>query len=385
MAFSRTIDQRRAAATLASGLALSAGGAVLVFAWQAGWWATIFGATLCVLWLIGLGCWSALHRSSEVAPLTTGPANPEGLPLRPLLDQVPVPLLRIDGEDARAINQAARALFGTDDRILPPPPELLDRTGDRLRHEGRSWRINAVETGPGQRLAVLIDVEAAERAAEVRANDEMIDILGHELLNGLSPIVSLADSAVTAAAHGDAMLPDVLATLARRVEGLESFTRAYRALSRLPDPVPASVSLRDFAEDLARLFASRFGTAVTLCIDVPDRIATLDRDQLTQALWAILQNGAEAALIAAPPCRVDLSIEVEQGRVTMRVIDTGGGIDTPDRTRIFRPFFTTKPQGSGIGLCLARRIVRAHGGDLRLLPVASAEFELQVPDDRTVA
>ncbi len=385
MAFSRTIDQRRAAATLASGLALSAGGAVLVFAWQAGWWATIFGATLCVLWLIGLGCWSALHRSSEVAPLATGPANPEGLPLRPLLDQVPVPLIRIDDEDARVINQAARALFGTDDRILPPPPELLDRTGDRLRHEGRSWRINAVETGPGQRLAVLIDVEAAERAAEVRANDEMIDILGHELLNGLSPIVSLADSAVTAAAHGDAMLPDILATLARRVEGLESFTRAYRTLSRLPDPVPASVSLRDFAEDLARLFASRFGTAVTLCIDVPDRIATLDRDQLTQALWAILQNGAEAALIAAPPCRVALSIAVEQGRVMMRVSDTGGGIDTPDRTRIFRPFFTTKPQGSGIGLCLARRIVRAHGGDLRLLPVASAEFELQIPDDRTMA
>ncbi|MGT2516845.1 hypothetical protein ACVOMT_24035 (plasmid) [Sphingomonas panni] len=88
----------------------------------------------------------------------------------------------------------------------------------------------------------------------------MIDILGHELLNGLSPIVSLADSAVTAAQQGDAMLGEILATLSRRVEGLEGFTRAYRELARLPDPVAAPVALDALAGDLARLFGGASAT-----------------------------------------------------------------------------------------------------------------------------
>ena len=302
-----------------------------------------------------------------------------------LLDQLPVPLLRIDPDGAHVINRAARALFDTDDRILPPLPQLVERMSDRLRHEGRSWRISAVDIAPDRRLVVLIDVEAEERAAEGRADDEMIDILGHELLNGLSPIVPLADSAMTAAAQDDAALADILGTLARRVEGLEGFTRAYRTLSRLPDPVPLPVPLNGLVGDLARLFASRFGDSVALHIDQrASQIAYLDRDQLTQALWALLQNGAEAALAGSTPRRVDIRIEMTADKLTFCVADTGAGIAAPNRARIFRPFFTTKPQGSGIGLSLARRIARAHGGDLRLLSTMATTFELHASENRPV-
>jgi len=377
---------KRAVAALASGATLAGGGAAMLLAWQNGWWATLFGAALAVAWIAGLGAWTGVHAALHTAPsppVAGRGDDPDAVPpsplLHPLLDQVPVPLLRIDGAGAHAINRAARALFYTDDRILPPIPALGDRTADRLRHRGRSWRIDAVETAPGQRLAVLIDVDAEERAAERRAHDEMIDILGHELLNGLSPVVSLADSAITAAARGDAMLPDILATLARRVEGLEGFTRAYRTLSRLPDPVPATVPLADLAADLARLFAGRFGEAVALAVDAPDATARVDRDQLVQALWALLQNGAEAALAAPSPARVALTVLPGSGELAIRVSDTGAGIAAPDRARIFRPFFTTKPAGSGIGLTLARRIARAHGGDLHLLPTAATTFELCLP------
>lgn len=381
MAFSAPLRWRRAGAELASGILLAGAGVMLVLAWQMGWWATLCGATLCIAWLVALRVWSALHARPATSP-PVAIADPDVLPLRPLLDQVPVPLVRIDHANAHAINQAARALFDTDDRILPRTEALLDPASDRLRHEGRSWRINAVDTAPGQRLAVLIDVEAEERAAEGRASDEMIDILGHELLNGLSPIVSLADSAVTASAQGDASLPDILATLARRVEGLEGFTRAYRSLSRLPDPVLAPVSLGALADDLARLFASRFGASVRLTLDIPHAgTASVDRDQLTQALWAVLQNGAEAALAAPTPRRVDLAFAWEGGQLVIRICDSGPGVAPADRARCFRPFFTTKPQGSGIGLSLARRIARAHGGDLRLLATAATTFELQLPSE----
>jgi len=380
MAYNPSHRWRAAAGRLGSGAALVMAGATLVLALQMGWWATLCGAALVTAWIIAVDCWSVLRAAAPIGSAASRVADAEATSLRSLLDQVPVPLIRLDTTGARAINRAARSLFDTDDRILPSPPALLDPATDRLGHEGRRWRISAVNTAPGQRLLVLIDVEAEERAAEGRASDEMIDILGHELLNGLSPIVSLADSAVTAAARGDVVLPDILATLARRAESLEGFTRAYRTLSRLPDPVPAPVSLGDLADDLARLFASRFGASVALAHHVPlDAVACVDRDQVTQALWALLQNGAEAALAAPSPCQVDLSMACGAGHLTVRVCDTGPGIKASNRVRIFRPFFTTKPHGSGIGLSLARRIARAHGGDLTLLALSATTFELRLP------
>ncbi|MGP7795155.1 sensor histidine kinase [Sphingomonas sp. CLY1604] len=378
MASDRPLAWRGAGSVLATEGLLAASGAACVLAWQMHWWATLFGASLCLCGIAGSHGWQALHRRAGATDATAGRTDAEPAPLRPLLDQVPLPLVRVDATGAHAINRAARIVFDTDDRILPAVPALLERGADRLSHEGRHWRIDAVEIGAGERQLVLIDVEAEAQAADMRAGNEMIDILGHELLNGLSPVVSLADSAVTAAARGDAMLPDILATLARRVEGLEGFTRAYRLLSRLPDPLPAPVALGDLAQDLRRLFASRFGTSVALALDLPaDASAHVDRDQLTQAIWALLQNGAEAALAASGPPRITLAFAIGTQRLTVSVADSGAGIAPADRSRIFRPFFTTKPSGSGIGLSLAQRIARAHGGDLRLLPVATTTFELR--------
>ncbi|MEJ8630289.1 HAMP domain-containing sensor histidine kinase [Sphingomonas sp. I4] len=282
----------------------------------------------------------------------------------------------MDGAAARALNRAGRTLFATDDRLTPTPPALVDPRETRLRHEGRSWRIERV-AGGGQALVMLVDVEAERRAAEVHADNEMIDILGHELLNGLSPIVSLADSAQVAAERGDARLPAILATLARRIEGLERFTRAYRMLARLPDPVRTVVDMGEMVDDLSRLFAERFNDRATLSIEMPEGTAGwCDRDQITQALWALLHNAAEAALVGTVAPAVTLAVTAEADRLVVRVSDSGQGVAAPERARIFRPFHTTKPEGSGIGLTLARRIAQAHGGELTLLPVAVTTFEL---------
>ncbi|WP_294320585.1 HAMP domain-containing sensor histidine kinase [uncultured Sphingomonas sp.] len=369
-----TPERRRALATLASGVTLTLGGAAALAVWRAGMWGSLLGTAMAVAWLLALGCWMALRRAPAPAP--SQPAR-DAWPITALLDQVPVPLLRIEGVQVRAINRAARALFVADDRIPAPPSTLTDPATRHLRHAGRRWRIDAVALGDAHRLAALIDVDAEEHAAQERAQDEMIDILGHELLNGLSPIVSLADSAVTAAQQGDAMLGDILATLARRVEGLEGFARAYRQLARLPDPVAAPVTLTILADDLARLFRGRFGTGVTLAIEASGT-ATIDRDQMAQALWALLQNGAEAALAAAAPARVALALHSD-GTFTAEVRDSGPGIAAADRARIFRAFHTDKPGGSGIGLTLARRIARAHGGELMLLDSGETAFRLTVP------
>lgn len=362
----------RSLATIASGLALAIGGAMLVLAWQAALWASTAGAMLVVLWIVGASGWAAMHRPPADA---TAPAEAlDPVSVRLLLDQIPVPLVRVDATGARAINRAARMLFATDERILPLPPALADRSARQLRYEGRGLRIDAVDGRSGDRLVALVDIEAEERAAQDRATDEMIDVLGHELLNGLSPVVSLADSAITAAAARHPSLPDILATLARRIEGLEGFTRGYRDLARLPAPVRAPVAMAELGEDLARLFVARFGPGVTLtCSIPPDAVAGVDRGQWTQAIWALLQNGAEAA---GDGGTVTLEVALAPRLLTILVGDSGPGVAADARTRIFRPFHTSKPNGSGIGLTLARRIARHHGGDVTLDDGISTRFRL---------
>ena len=374
------LSQRRAVAAALSGLALAILGAAILLAWQRGMLGSILGAGLCIAWLIGMGCWVAVRAGiGRGEGELTRPA-PDGPPIDALFDQIPLPLLRVDAGRAQAINRASRRLFATDDRVIPTPPALLDAGQTQLRHEGRSWRIERV-AGLGRTLAMLVDIEAERRAAEAHADNEMIDILGHELLNGLSPIVSLADSAQVAAERGDARLPGILATLARRIEGLERFTRAYRMLARLPDPVRAAVDMNELVGDLSRLFAERFDGRVMLSVEVPEgATGWCDRDQMTQGLWALLHNAAEAALAGTVAPAVTLYVAAEVDRLIVRVSDSGQGVAAPERARIFRPFHTTKPEGSGIGLTLARRIAQAHGGTLNLLPMAVTTFEWVVPD-----
>ncbi|WP_433911016.1 sensor histidine kinase [Sphingomonas yabuuchiae] len=374
------LSQRRTVAAALSGLALAILGAATLLAWQRGMLGSILGAVLCIAWLIGMGCWVAARAGiGRGEGELTRPA-PDEPPIDALFDQIPLPLLRVDAGRAQAINRASRRLFATDDRVIPTPPALLDAGQTQLRHEGRSWRIERV-AGPGRTLAMLVDIEAERRAAEAHADNEMIDILGHELLNGLSPIVSLADSAQVAAERGDARLPGILATLARRIEGLERFTRAYRMLARLPDPVRAAVDMNELVGDLSRLFAERFDGRVMLSVEVPEgATGWCDRDQMTQGLWALLHNAAEAALAGTVAPAVTMHVATEVDRLIACVSDSGQGVAAPERARIFRPFHTTKPEGSGIGLTLARRIAQAHGGTLNLLPMAVTTFEMVVPD-----
>jgi signal transduction histidine kinase len=304
-----------------------------------------------------------------------------------LLDAAPTPLLGIQGATVRALNRAARRQFATDDRILPVPAELLDRDASHLRHEGRSWRIDRVDVtdaGPARMVVALIDIEQEERAAEARATAEMIHVLGHELLNGLAPIVSLAESGLAAVGIADrdpALLPEILGTLARRAEGLQRFTEAYRALARLPAPSVHPVSVCELTEDLARLFAGRW-PGVALSVSVADNLSwAFDRDQVSQAIWSLLQNATEAA--SADPDRlaqVSLRARGTKAGLEIEIGDNGDGVPADSVERIFRPFHSTKPEGTGIGLSLARQIAHAHGGTLAFEPAPATVFRLVLPE-----
>ncbi|MGA1797679.1 HAMP domain-containing sensor histidine kinase [Sphingomonas sp. 4RDLI-65] len=300
--------------------------------------------------------------------------------LRVLLDAAPTPLLGIEGNAARALNRAARSLFATDDRILPVPAALAEPRVTHLSYEGRRWRIDRVTVSGNSAVAALIDIEQEERVAEARATIEMIQVLGHELLNGLAPIASLAESGMTAVDRPVVdleLLREILGTLARRAEGLQRFTEAYRTLARLPGPIRRPTNLREMADDLARLSVGRWPD-ITISVEVDDGLTwSLDRDQIHQALWALLQNAAEAA--QPSDARVSLRISHAKAQLVIEVMDNGAGIAPDSAARVFRPFHTTKADGTGIGLSLARQVALGHGGALNLEQGLHTIFRMMLP------
>lgn len=132
--------------------------------------------------------------------------------------------------------------------------------------------------------------------------------------------------------------------------------------------------------DLARLFAGRWPT---ISLDVrADGEAEwpFDRDQIHQAIWALLQDAAEAAASgAADKALVSLAVGASGPAMHVDVRDNGAGVATNDVVRIFRPFHSTKSEGTGIGLTLARQTALAHGGSRDLLPGRPTTFRLVVP------
>jgi signal transduction histidine kinase len=359
-------------------LGLVASGIVGATAWPIGLWGLLTGATLIAAWLGTLVWWAVVRPHAAPQPSMATEADADAMVLRILLDAAPTALLGIEGKAVRALNRAARTLFATDDRILPIPAALAEPRTTHLTHEGRRWRIDRVTVSNTRAVAALIDIEQEERAAEARATTEMIQVVGHELLNGLAPIASLAESGVTAVDRPVTdleLLREILGTLARRAEGLQRFAEAYRALARLPDPILGPTNLREIADDLVRLSVGRWPN-ITLSVEVDDGLTwLLDRDQIHQAVWALLQNAAEAA--QPRDARVNLRMNDANAQLVIDAMDNGAGIPPASAVRVFRPFHTTKTDGTGIGL--ARQIALGHGGALNLEQGPYTIFRMTLP------
>lgn len=364
-------------------VALAGSGALAGVAGNVGLWGWLVGATIMAGWF-GAHNWLLVARYSLPRPADTVISRDTTLESM-VLDAAPTPMIMIADGHARALNRAARRLFGADHRIVPTPAALLG-TDSYLLHAGRHWRIDRVVfdgMASGRSVAVLIDVEHEERVGEARAAAEMIHVLGHELLNGLAPIISLAESGEAALDRDivdTGLVREILGTLARRAEGLQRFTKGYRELARLPAPRRSLVPIGGIARDLATLFSGHW-PGVTLEVHADeDGEWPLDRDQLQQAVWALLQNAAEAATDhQGGNARVGLSIFSAASTLVVEVVDNGAGVAVDERARIFRPFHTTKKEGTGIGLSLARQIALANGGSLVLSPAPPTTFQLTLP------
>jgi len=371
-------------AALATPLLLFLLGGAALFAAERHLWANVALALLLALWIAAASLIQTRRRETTPPPPATTWMTERAREQRRLvayLDLSPAPLVTLDGEDRLyAVNRAARRLFGCDDRVPDPPAGLVAAIAGAAPGRSASVRLaiagetrdfalaiaDLAQAGAGLRIAALVDIGAELRAAEAGALRELLQVLSHEIMNALTPIASLGRTAADMLAErADDVLADVhdaVETVARRAEGLERFTTAYRDLARLPPPVVRRIDPRLVIGDVARMAAARW-PALAIAVDADRAPATIaaDPDQLHAVLWAIVQNAAEAGAGA-----LRITAAATPTGTAIAVADDGPGIPEAERDAVFRPFFTTKPAGSGVGLALVRQIVHGHQGSATL-------------------
>lgn len=318
-----------------------------------------------------------------------------------VVDDVPIALLLVDRlHGVRTINKLARQMFdrhpgaepqdfavygpGMTAVLLDPEPVpyrlvVLDLAGGAQRAILRVAGLSRL--GLRVRVVAIEPVQFTLDAAEVGAQTDLIRVLTHEILNSLTPITSLAGTAADLLAEKDPDIAEVrlaVGTLARRTEGMLRFIESYRAVARAPQPRRRIFAAAPFAAELARLFATEWtGHALRVEVD-PAQMLDADPDLLAQAMINLLRNAAQATAGRNAPV-VRLAIAASPGGgAQIDIEDNGAGVPDAVRADIFLPFFTTRADGSGVGLNLVRQTAIAHRGrvELRTGDLGGALFRL---------
>jgi two-component system nitrogen regulation sensor histidine kinase NtrY len=306
-----------------------------------------------------------------------------GLEAKALLDRVmssmSAPVLAFDHEGAlKLLNAAAEKAFHLQARtahnrnIFELNLEALLSGAEHLSFapDNRRWLVRTSHfrlMGIPHTLFVLSDISSALREEERAAWERLVRVLGHEINNSLAPIKSIAGSLRLRTEELEDDTGDFsrgLGIIESRAEMLNRFLQAYRQLMGLPTPDRKPVSVRRLVEDVAQLERR----VPILVRQGEDFDVSVDAGQMHQALINLLRNGAEAALSvhASEPGRAQVTIAWRRaaGRAVISVLDNGTGLAKTDN--LFVPFYTTKPEGSGIGLALAQQIIEGHRGRITL-------------------
>jgi nitrogen fixation/metabolism regulation signal transduction histidine kinase len=279
----------------------------------------------------------------------------EGLNFGSLLATMPAALLE-------AVERGVDSLF------------TLEQAGEpQVYHlSQRQFLLNTVP----HRLLLLKLLTREISAQEVVTWKRVIRVIAHELNNSLAPVSSLAHSARQLAANPDtAMLDKVFNTIEERLGHLQSFIEGYSRFAKLPRPRVAPVPWLPFIEELRRAYAFELQGAL------PMQPGHFDVTQLEQVLINLLKNAHESGSAAA---HIAVAVEPVAGGWQVRVLDRGTGMQEDVLANALLPFYSTKAEGTGLGLTLCREIVEAHGGRMSLANRADGGVTVTIflPDRR---
>ena len=222
---------------------------------------------------------------------------------------------------------------------------------------------------------IRIIFEKQRQAHEQDSWTKLIRVLTHEIMNTVSPIASLSDALAGSMDPEGRSELDVkagLETISDSSKNLIKFVQTYRELSGVARPVKKAIDLQELMDGvigLNREFLAASGAACTYTPEEPDLMIYADEGQISQIFINLIKNALQAGA-------KNIGITARMGKddeVVIRVANDGAPIPPESQEQIFVPFFTTKKEGSGIGLSLARQIMRQHNGSIDL--VASNESQ----------
>ena len=223
--------------------------------------------------------------------------------------------------------------------------------------------------------------EKQRQAHEQDSWTKLIRVLTHEIMNTVSPIASLSDVMAKSVDENGQSELDIkagLETISDSSKNLIEFVQTYRQLSGVAKPIRRALDLQELMDNVIALnseLAASYGAVCTYRPEEPDLMIYADEGQISQILINLIKNALQAGAK-----RIDISARMDKDdEMVVRVANDGAPIPASAQEQIFIPFYTTKKEGSGIGLSISRQIMRNHNGTIELVRSDAAQtvFELR--------
>ncbi len=278
-------------------------------------------------------------------------------------------------KNIHSLNKVDDQLVDMLTNIKPNKKELLKiNVKGNLLHlsiEATIFKLHDIE----YKLVSFQDIKNELDAQELEAWQKLIRVLTHEIMNSITPITSLTatlyDIVKVDVKNGDGLekttidnLMEGLEVILNRSNGLHRFTEAYRNLSRIPVPKFQKINLIAIIQQVITLQQTQFErVSIELISESNKHMVNADPELLQQVLINLIKNAAEALQeVLYPTIQITLANAGQQSLIT--ISDNGHGISEEVLEKIFIPFFTTKKEGSGIGLPLCKQILQMHEGTI---------------------
>lgn len=323
--------------------------------------------------------------------------------LRALIEHIPVPLLTLQADETIKLqNNAARRLFGAEhvttlrdlrrfgvrfaDSVasaVPAKRELVEFSVEGVDYQLALAATEIVVAGNSHRLISLQDIQSELDTVQAEAWQDLVSVLTHEIINSIAPVTSLAASAsevvdivmnkIRDGEPVDEELDDLHAAVnvvANRSVSLTQFVDSYRQITRLAPAEKKRFQIRELFDDVTRLALAECPADKSISLRSEVTPAELDlyadRDLFEPVLLNLLRNARQATAEQDDPQITMVARLNKRGNVVVEVRDNGHGVSAENARKIFVPFFTTREDGSGVGLALARQVMIAHGGFIRV-------------------
>ena len=223
-----------------------------------------------------------------------------------------------------------------------------------MQYEGQELRIVSIE-----------DINRELDMQEGLAWEKLTRILTHEIMNSLAPVTSISGTLLNSKGNAE-VLQQGLETIHGTSDRLMKFVDSFRSVTRIPLPKKEPFYLLELFNEAVPLIAPG-DIRLVLAVDPKDTMIYADRVQLQQVVVNLLKNAVEACSFRDGERWIELRSHIAPDeRVHIEISNNGGAIPADVAENIFTPFFTTKRDGSGIGLAVSKQIIRLHGGTLSL-------------------